>query len=397
MEQPGSGVVSARFPDWRGGVPSGPREDAYRQSALPGDLHQSRFVVAIATLGVLLANLLDLWLDDFGPAAVGRLWLFGWQGTLALLAWLVLGRVRTPRGFDLVLLAWLCSYYAIALVFRAADAPLTTAPVIVLLALGGYALLTHRLLFRAVPVLLLTIADLGIAAGLRAEGTHEVGSLALVYLFVHLAGGWVALDREGDRRQRFRAQLAEAEVRRELERLAHVDALTGVLARRRWLERAEAERDRFHRHGQVFAILMLDLDHFKLVNDRYGHQAGDVVLQRFARLLQSEQRRLDVVGRLGGEEFAVLLPETDLAGAEEVAERVVAACRDMTVDTTAGPVRITCSIGIAVVHGQETIADLLHRSDLAMLAAKRAGRDQVAVAAGGNHRSSPPHPEGSRT
>lgn len=380
MEPPASGVVPARFPDWRGGVPSGPREDAYRQSALPGDLHQSRFVVAIATLGVLLANLLDLWLDNFGPASVGRLWLFGWLGTLALLAWLVLGRVRTPRGFDLVMLTWLCSYYAVALVFRAADAPLTTAPVIVLLALGGYTLLAHRLLFRAVPVLLLTIADLAISAGLHAEGPHQAGSLALVYLFVHLAGGWVALDREADRRHRFRAQLAEADARRELERLANVDALTGALTRRHWLEQAEAERDRFHRHGQVFAILMVDLDHFKLVNDRHGHQAGDAVLQCFTRLLQSEQRRFDVVGRLGGEEFAVLLPDTDLAGAVEVAERVVAACREMTVDTTAGPVRITCSIGVAVIHGRETIAELLHRSDLAMLAAKAAGRDQVAVA-----------------
>lgn len=380
MEQLGSGSRPVRVPDWRGGVPPGPREDAYRQSALPGDLHQSRFVVAIATLGVLLANLLDLWLDAFGPAAVGRLWLFGWLGTLALLAWLVLGRVRTPRGFDRVMLTWLCSYYAIALIFRAADAPLTTAPVIVLLALGGYTLLAHRLLFRAVPILLLTIADLGIAAGLHADGRHEVGSLALVYLFVHLAGGWVALDREADRRHRFRAQLAAAEARRELERLANVDALTGALTRRHWLEQAEAERDRFQRHGQVFAILMVDLDHFKSVNDRHGHLAGDVVLQRFARLLQSEQRRFDVVGRLGGEEFAVLLPATDLVGAVEVAERVVAACREMTVDTTAGPVRITCSIGVAVVHSPETIADLLHRSDLAMLAAKRGGRDRVAVA-----------------
>src|SRR5690606_30689006 len=113
-------------------------------------------------------------------------------------------------------------------------------------------LLAHRILFRAVPVLLLTIADLGIAAGRHVDAPHEVGSLALVYLFVHLAGGWVALDREANRRLRFRAQLAEGEVRRELERLVNVDALTGALARRRWLERADEERDRFRRHGRAF-------------------------------------------------------------------------------------------------------------------------------------------------
>lgn len=365
------------------GAWSGPWEDAFRQASLEADRQQARFIVAVTTPGILLANLVDLWLSGFGPQALARLWLFGWQGTLTLLVALALPRIKTPRSLDLLLLVWLVSYFVVALVFRAYDVPVVTSGMIVLLAFGSYTILPHRLLYRAVPSVLLTLGDLWILVVIRGEGPPVVLPAVLVYGFVHVSAVWVAVHHELFRRHRYHAQIGEAAARRELEQLANTDALTGVLSRRRWLERAEAEHDRFLRHHQVFAILMADLDHFKLVNDRHGHQVGDVVLQGFARLLKSEQRRLDVVGRLGGEEFAVLLPETDLAGAVEVAERVVASCRDMTVDTTAGPIRITCSIGVAVVHARDTISAMLHRSDLAMLAAKRGGRDRVAVAAGG--------------
>lgn len=372
-----AGRLSSLLPDWRAGIAPGSKEDAYRHTGLSGDLRQARFIVATATLAVLLTNLADLWLDALGPASVGRLWLFGLMGTLTLITWLVLDRVRTPRGFDLAMLAWLSAFYGLALAFRVSGAPLTTSPVLVFLALGGYTLLTHRLLFRAVPVLALTLADLGIVAGVRGEGPHEVWSLGLVYLFVHLAGGWVALDRESDRRHRFRARLAEEDARRQLEHLANVDALTGALSRRHWLELAETELARFQRHRRPFSILMADLDRFKAVNDRHGHQAGDAVLTEFVRLLHAEQRRNDAVGRLGGEEFAVLLPETAAPGAREMAERIVAACRRMVVRIPGGEIRITCSIGVALAHEGDSVAALLHRADLAMLAAKQQGRDRV--------------------
>ncbi|MFN2317322.1 MAG: GGDEF domain-containing protein [Gemmatimonadales bacterium] len=398
MPQPRSGfraglaTLRATLAGW-----SGPREDAYRQASLPVDIRQARFVVAITTPGILLANFMDLWLSAFGPEAVGRLWLFGWQGTLTLIVALVLARVKTPRALDILLLVWLTSYITVVLVFRAQGVSVATSGVIVLLAFGSYTLLPQRLLFRVVPSILLTLGDVWILVVVHDAGSAVVLPAVLAYGFVHLPAGWVAVQHERDRRHRYRAQLGEAAARRDLEHLANTDALTGALSRRRWLELAEAELERYRRQHRPFAVLMADLDRFKAVNDRYGHQVGDIVLQHFARLLQSEQRRLDVVGRLGGEEFVVLLPETDLAGASEVAERVVTACRHVMVDTTAGPVRITCSIGVAVIRDADAIADLLHRSDLAMLAAKEAGRDQVAVAAGGTPGSSPPRPGGSRT
>lgn len=359
-----------------------PREDAYRQAALPADLRQARAILALTTPGILLANLLDLWLDQGGAASVGRLWLFGWQGTLTLATWVALSRVRTPRALDLLLLVWLSSYFAVALAFRLEQVPVVPAAAVVLLALGGYTLLPHRILFRAVPVVLLTGLDLAILAGLHQEPPATVLPVALIYAFVHLAGGWVAQDHEADRRRRHRAEVGEHAARAELERLANLDALTGALARRRWLEVAEAELARYRRHHRPFAVLMADLDRFKAVNDTHGHQAGDEVLQQFVRLLQGEQRVNDAVGRLGGEEFALLLPETDVRGAAEMAARIVSACRSAALPTSAGPLRITCSIGVAVVQEDDAVSSLLHRADLAMLAAKQGGRDRVEVAGG---------------
>jgi diguanylate cyclase (GGDEF)-like protein len=97
----------------------------------------------------------------------------------------------------------------------------------------------------------------------------------------------------------------------ELRRQAHVDYLTGVYNRRHFMERAEQELSRAHRYGKPLSMLMLDIDHFKLINDRYGHKVGDTVLKAVADLSHATFRDVDILGRLGGEEFAVLLPETD--------------------------------------------------------------------------------------
>jgi diguanylate cyclase (GGDEF)-like protein len=165
-------------------------------------------------------------------------------------------------------------------------------------------------------------------------------------------------------------------------RLAETDALTGLTNRRHFLELAARELARSRRYGSPMALVLVDLDHFKRVNDRYGHLAGDQVLTAAARALASGLREIDVIARHGGEEFAILLPETDLTGAREVAER---SCRRLaeTVTTVEGDeVRITASMGVAsVTGGAATLDELLGRADRAMYGAKRAGRDRVEVAA----------------
>lgn len=166
----------------------------------------------------------------------------------------------------------------------------------------------------------------------------------------------------------------------ELDRAAGTDPLTGVLNRRRYEERFAQEIERYHRTGRPVALISADLDHFKRVNDGYGHQAGDRVLREFAAILVQETRAIDVVARLGGDEFVVLAPETEPAGAAALAQRLRRRVGERFRDR---PVPLTLSCGVAVMPGDAAAAGQLSRSaDLALYRAKTLGRDLVALAQG---------------
>ncbi len=130
------------------------------------------------------------------------------------------------------------------------------------------------------------------------------------------------------------------------------------------------------RSSRPLSLIAVDVDHFKRVNDTYGHEAGDEVLRRMARTLESRLRSSDVVARLGGEEFVALLPDTDLAGAQAIAQVLVttmAAQQDPVVGT------ITVSVGVASMRGQDSGASILRRADMALYEAKGQGRNRVCV------------------
>jgi len=163
----------------------------------------------------------------------------------------------------------------------------------------------------------------------------------------------------------------------ESSRLATTDPLTGVFNRRTFIELAEQELARSHRAGTPLSIMMLDLDHFKRVNDTFGHLAGDDVLVAFTRLVRDCVRRGDLVVRYGGEEFCVLLPATTLAAAAALAERIRAACAAQPL--TGRAFKVTVSIGLAAYAGGRAanLNDLLARADEALYRAKDGGRNQV--------------------
>ncbi len=166
----------------------------------------------------------------------------------------------------------------------------------------------------------------------------------------------------------------------ELRHLAATDPLSGLANRRRLFERGAEEVNRAHRFGHPLSVLVADIDHFKRINDTWGHATGDHVIHEFARIMAATVRDVDVVGRLGGEEFAVVLPETDQDTAAEVAERLRQAASASAVVLESGePVRITASIGMAAWNAGASFQDVLNRADAAMYKAKMAGRNRVAV------------------
>lgn len=168
-----------------------------------------------------------------------------------------------------------------------------------------------------------------------------------------------------------------------LQDLAARDELTGLGNRRLLMERGTELVKLAQRHSRPLAALMLDLDHFKVVNDRYGHAAGDDVLRFLAAAVTLQLRASDLAGRSGGEEFVLLLPETSLAQAAATAERLreSLARTPVPTDEAHAPIPVTVSIGVAALRAQdETLDALLVRADAAMYEAKRAGRNCVRVA-----------------
>lgn len=177
----------------------------------------------------------------------------------------------------------------------------------------------------------------------------------------------------------------------ELRRLASTDSLTGALNHGQFIHQATKALSQARHYGHALTLVMLDADHFKQVNDHHGHAAGDTVLREIVQIMQQILRDSDRVGRLGGEEFAVLLPETDSTTAQHLAERLRACIAAQCFTGLAGDFNVTASIGIASLAAQDShLDDLLKRADQALYQAKAQGRNRVCIA---DHASAPQNPQ----
>jgi two-component system, cell cycle response regulator len=223
-----------------------------------------------------------------------------------------------------------------------------------------------------IPVVFLTgrTSTDDMVAGLRA-GAHDY--LKKPFEPAELlarVGGAVRIKRLQDELRERNAQL---------DALSRIDGLTGLFNRRHLDEQLRSECNTARRHDQPLSILMLDIDHFKLVNDTEGHPAGDRVLQEFALRLKASVRAACIVGRWGGEEFLVIAPQTDIGAAEMLGERIRAAIAGRPVDLGGHSIAITVSIGCAV--GVTPPVDLVKHADAALYRSKAEGRNRVTVVA----------------
>lgn len=180
-------------------------------------------------------------------------------------------------------------------------------------------------------------------------------------------------------RREFEAQIAQEHLLAEVQAMATIDWLTNLYNRRHFFRLGEDEIVRARRYRHPISVLMIDIDHFKAINDNYGHTVGDEVLAAIASRLSAGLRQSDLAGRYGGEEFAIVLPETDLATATQVvAERLRDAIASHPIETAKGPLQRTISVGVAGVDlDNENLLDALSRADVGLYAAKHAGRNRV--------------------
>ena len=215
-------------------------------------------------------------------------------------------------------------------------------------------------------------------------GAVEGRALAMGLLVTFLAAQLVLNERMTLLRERrmVRAASALRVAKAELEQLARTDAVTGLLNRRAFHDELGVEFRRSQRYGRAFSLLMIDIDHFKLVNDTHGHQFGDFVLAEVSDVLQASLRESDIVARYGGEEFVVMLPETPEEDARGVAEKLRAAVASRAFARAGEGAAVTVSIGLCSLTGQrlESEDELVRAADEALYEAKRAGRDRVIAA-----------------
>lgn len=250
---------------------------------------------------------------------------------------------------------------------------------------GIFGLSARQMKANFVFALLCLAVGMGLVAWTEGARYRPLLELAYGVMFVLVLAGstFVGLRIQHVRQRLQRQKYALGAALERINHLAAHDDLTGLLNRRRMSEVVQAERERCVRSRRPLVLALLDLDFFKLVNDRYGHAAGDAVLCAFAGRVLDNLRSTDVLARWGGEEFLLLLPETSLDGALVLLERVRREVAELCVETPNGEIRLTVSIGVAAGRVQETMEQVLEHADEALYQAKAQGRDRVVVYGGG--------------
>jgi two-component system cell cycle response regulator len=180
---------------------------------------------------------------------------------------------------------------------------------------------------------------------------------------------------------RIRAALREREHQEKLEQLAATDPLTQLLNRRQFSQMVTREIQRVHRTAGPLSLLMLDIDHFKQINDTYGHDVGDEAIVALANALREQVRAIDIIGRFGGDEFVICLPDTGAEQSKQVAERICKALEQLQLKANAKqPISFTVSIGVSNLGANDSFDDLYVAADQALYKAKHSGRNQVCIA-----------------
>ncbi len=357
------------------------REDRYRAHYLKQDKRQAQIVIAAILVATILYVSSDIIFAQSGQELMSLLLLRLGFAFWSLSIILLLQRASGAKAFDAYAAAWLVSLIAL-MVFIYSTRPaanlngtLTTCLVVLLF----YVLFPTRFSLQLFAALLLSAADLNQLYMHQQE--LQQGALRTVttsYSIFNLMGIYIALRWHKQRRREFSTYLKNRSLREKLEALAYTDELTGLANRRASLKRMASEFRRYKRYHHPLSIMMIDIDRFKTVNDNYGHDQGDGVLKSVAGLLDHGCRDEDMAGRLGGEEFLILLPETNLQQAQLLAERLRQRCEQNQISVGEVDICVTISIGVAQAsHLDQSAKGMLKRADVALYNAKREGRNCV--------------------
>ncbi len=358
-------------------------EGDYRVFHLKDDILQSTLYISIAMLGVLSMILRDILLYQKKPDLFMTLMVY--QGGYIFVSLLIIAALRKTgkvRIYDRLMLAWLSLTILCLLLFN------FTRPTNILNTIYDVIILFAIYILSPLKIPYTMGLAFGFSAGsLGLDYFYKTGvdpatfnSLFTAQVLVHILGLVSGIQIQSYRRKSFKAYMQEKDAKEMVAYLANIDALTKSLTRRHFFNIAESEFLRFSRYRRSLTILVLDADHFKNINDTYGHYVGDLVLRNLSLVVLEQKRAQDTFGRLGGEEFGLLLPETNLEQAKVVAERVQKTWAQTPSNVDGNLIYSTVSIGVAEANQDDkTFEDILRRADRMMYKAKESGRNRVAA------------------
>lgn len=361
----------------------GDMEGDYRVFHLKNDIAQSILSLIVASMSILGMLRLDAWYFGDRPDLLTLLAVYR-IGFVVLTVVIVFAitKIRKVRLYDRLVLGWVfCTILFLVLsnFTRPANYLSTASDIIVPFAI--YVLSPFKVFYSIALAFGFSMGTLYVDHFFKT-GVDPIllGAATSAQIVVHALGLGSALQIQSYRRRSFKAYMKEKDAKEMVSYLANIDPLTKSMTRRQFFNIAESEFLRFSRYHRPFSVLVLDLDRFKDVNDTHGHHAGDLVLRSFSLVALEQKRAQDTFGRIGGEEFGLLLPETNLLQAKVVAERIQKTWQNSPVNLDGVPIYSTVSIGVAeAATDDKFLDDLLRRGDQMMYKAKERGKNQVAA------------------
>ncbi|MEW5938834.1 MAG: GGDEF domain-containing protein [Chloroflexota bacterium] len=361
----------------------GDLEAEFRAHYLPLSIQQTRAAIAFAVIAVASLSTIDYLL--YGDSSQFFINLFA-RGIFVLISAFVaylLARHLKFATYEKITLGWSLILTGLTFYVDYNRPPDFTQNITfhILMALSGYVLIPLRPVLRVIAPVLMTLGNFWIIFTVKEiPSAVWMGVTVSTYLLLHIAGILTAVRTYNALRVQFRAENELRLSNERLRQLAITDDLTGIYNRRYFLERAQEEFERFQRHRHSFSLMIADLDLLKQVNDSHGHQAGDLAIRLFTNLVAREKRATDIFGRLGGEEFGLLLPDTSISEAQVVVNRIYDGRKILVVRTADENVNFTFTAGVAECRPEHhTLDDLFRAADRALYRGKSGGRNRVEV------------------
>ena len=315
--------------------------------------------VAFLFIFILLGSPILAWINVLSVAMYAYAYRAFKQRRNRLAILLIRTEVLVHAGLGTVLIGWDSGFHYFLLMFIPALFVTMRARSAWALAAGLWAY------YVGLDVLMWYIEPLQPISSSALLGVHVFNLTVVFFMFSYLALFYVS---------------TVTRAHKSLARMATTDSLTGLFNRRHMIALTEKELARHHRRPSNLTLLLMDIDHFKQINDQYGHDMGDRVLAAVSQSLKDSMREQDFIGRWGGEEFLAVLPETDFEQAAVSAERIRKAIEGLVIDCDGNTVQVTLSIGISQYRAEEPLSNAIARADYALYAGKSAGRNRVEVA-----------------